>query len=165
MTTETVQQTDGDVACVRCGYNLRGLAADGACPECSAPIAGSLVENRLLGADQRWLRTVHHGLSLLLMRYIVSLIPTLAFVLGWMAEWSRFATVAVYIAVLGLALLGLVLVSAPNPAVPRRSGSIAGRSLVCLAAVIQLLTFVAQSPSARGWYRGTAVPRPWPARC
>src|SRR5688572_29680452 len=30
---------DADVPCGRCGYNLRGLKAGGACPECGLPVA------------------------------------------------------------------------------------------------------------------------------
>ncbi|UCF34303.1 MAG: hypothetical protein JSV78_03165, partial [Phycisphaerales bacterium] len=35
---------DSDRPCVNCGYNLRGLAKDGVCPECGTPISFSLSE-------------------------------------------------------------------------------------------------------------------------
>src|SRR5436305_1574598 len=38
---------DDNLPCLRCGYNLRTLATDGRCPECSTPIASSLDTNLL----------------------------------------------------------------------------------------------------------------------
>ena len=34
-------QLDQDLACRRCGYNLRGLSTDGACPECGTAVGQS----------------------------------------------------------------------------------------------------------------------------
>src|SRR4051794_26131097 len=39
---------EDDLACVRCGYNLRGLKESGRCPECGARVARTL---RLLSED------------------------------------------------------------------------------------------------------------------
>lgn len=39
---------EGDVACVQCGYNLRGLARGGQCPECGGPIMASFGRGRFL---------------------------------------------------------------------------------------------------------------------
>lgn len=52
-----------DLLCERCGYALRGLDAEGVCPECGREIAASLPERRAGTAWQRrpspgaWLRT------------------------------------------------------------------------------------------------------------
>jgi uncharacterized repeat protein (TIGR04138 family) len=40
-----VALTNGDLPCVECGYNLRGLASDGRCPECGADVADSIAES------------------------------------------------------------------------------------------------------------------------
>jgi hypothetical protein len=53
-----------DVTCVACGYNLRGLADDGKCPECATPIARSIGGNSLRNADRDWLKSVHRGAGL-----------------------------------------------------------------------------------------------------
>jgi len=53
-----------DRACARCGYNLRGLRADGLCPECAAPIEHSLQGNMLKFADAAWLQKVKRGIAL-----------------------------------------------------------------------------------------------------
>ena len=54
-----------DPHCVHCGYNLRGLATDGRCPECGALIAPSLRNDLLSVADSGWLSRVHRGLTLI----------------------------------------------------------------------------------------------------
>jgi hypothetical protein len=33
---------DADIPCRKCGYNLRGLAVDGRCPECATPVGVSI---------------------------------------------------------------------------------------------------------------------------
>ena len=44
-----------DIACRRCGYNLRGLGEGGQCPECGAPVTMSIQGDLLRYADPRWL--------------------------------------------------------------------------------------------------------------
>jgi hypothetical protein len=51
-----------NITCAQCGYNLRGLEADGLCPECGQPIAISLRGHRLVRSDPAWLNRVAHGL-------------------------------------------------------------------------------------------------------
>jgi hypothetical protein len=64
-----------DLPCFRCGYNVRGLAGDGQCPECAAPvgetlrrhaaeIAGGLVP--LEASDLRWVGRLALGCTLVL---------------------------------------------------------------------------------------------------
>lgn len=43
---------DTDLACVKCGYNLRGLAIKGVCPECSRPIVKSMPTGEPLSQPQ-----------------------------------------------------------------------------------------------------------------
>lgn len=37
------RQLGGDLPCIRCGYNLRGLSIRGVCPECGAPVRGAIL--------------------------------------------------------------------------------------------------------------------------
>lgn len=41
-------QIEGDVACVKCGYNLKGLPRGGNCPECGSSVASSFGRGRFL---------------------------------------------------------------------------------------------------------------------
>ncbi len=56
----------GDLSCLTCGYNLRGLARDGRCPECANPIERSARGDLLACADPQWLRRLGVGVQLML---------------------------------------------------------------------------------------------------
>lgn len=52
--------------CLACGYDLKGLSAEGVCPECGAAVARSLKGNLLEFADPEYLRTLNHGTVLII---------------------------------------------------------------------------------------------------
>lgn len=68
-TSSDVAEINIDVPCASCGYNLRGLAGDGRCPECGASVARSLEIhlNPIAPAQIFWARTVLAGLILWLL--------------------------------------------------------------------------------------------------
>jgi hypothetical protein len=50
--------------CIRCGYDLAGLADDGVCPECALAVQRSRNRSHLLrSADQQWLVRIRRGLA------------------------------------------------------------------------------------------------------
>jgi hypothetical protein len=54
--------------CYRCGYDLRGIANDGACPECGLLAERSRrVTNELHDTRPRWLRSLSRGIDLILL--------------------------------------------------------------------------------------------------
>jgi len=55
---------DSDIDCINCGYNLRTLHPQHACPECGKPVIGSLTGDCLAYADPKWLKRVHWGTRL-----------------------------------------------------------------------------------------------------
>ena len=50
-----------DTRCRRCGYNLRGLARDGLCPECAAPVSVSVRQDFLCFAEPRYVGKLARG--------------------------------------------------------------------------------------------------------
>lgn len=63
-----------DTPCIHCGYNLRGLAAGGQCPECGHAIAESLRGDLLRFANPDWLRKVRLGITVQLVGIVISLV-------------------------------------------------------------------------------------------
>jgi hypothetical protein len=63
-TAADVAEINLDVPCASCGYNLRGLAGNGQCPECGASVARSLEIhlNPIMPAQIWWARIVLAGL-------------------------------------------------------------------------------------------------------
>lgn len=74
------QLIDHDIDCIKCGYNLRGLAMSGTCPECGAPVVLSADPNRRAERHLRWLGRVQTGSILLLASEAVSLVYSLILV-------------------------------------------------------------------------------------
>lgn len=52
-----------ELACVRCGYNLRTLSERGVCPECGTTVAESLKYRGKLTPKQLWFRIVAYALA------------------------------------------------------------------------------------------------------
>lgn len=120
------------IACVVCGYDLRGSARDGHCPECGTPVERSLHGDWLRYADQQWVRAVHRGLSWTwrgVAAALISIIAMLVFVIGLavlgslsltpLPTWFEGAFI-VMVSILWLAggaslALGLWLLSTPEP--------------------------------------------------
>lgn len=80
-------QIEGDVACVRCGYNLKGLPRGGNCPECGAPVASSFGRGRFLfknltDAPMSYLKILRLGFFLLAM-CVVALFASIVLA-GWL---------------------------------------------------------------------------------
>jgi len=67
-----------DTTCITCGYNLRGLASDGRCPECGSGVAQSLRGDLLKFADPGWLARLRFGVSLKLWNIGLGIIAGIA---------------------------------------------------------------------------------------
>lgn len=58
---------DRDVPCRECSFNLRGLAEDGRCPECGAPVWRALRGELLVYAGAAYLASLRRGLLCILL--------------------------------------------------------------------------------------------------
>src|SRR5689334_24506997 len=67
-----------DVPCRKCSYNLRGLSADGRCPECGTPVGLSVQGDFLRYSDPTWLKTLWEGADFVLTGVIVIVFIRLA---------------------------------------------------------------------------------------
>lgn len=66
-----------DTPCTSCGYNLRGLRHDQACPECGAEVWRSCQGDLLRFADPEWLKRLRLGVWLLLASLAFSVVSRL----------------------------------------------------------------------------------------
>ncbi len=53
-----------DIPCSQCGYNLRGQAREGRCPECGSAVMEAFRRGQLTYADRDWLIRVRSGVNL-----------------------------------------------------------------------------------------------------
>lgn len=143
-----------DIPCRRCGYNLRGLAPAGTCPECGTPVGRSLIGDLLRYCDPRWVTQVSEGMSVLMLAVMAALVGgcVLGIALGAANAFSGpvftgqgLAHQGLRILVAVLALLGAWRCTLPEPGRPTterdpRSRRLAGAFLV---AALGLLVFEA----------------------
>jgi hypothetical protein len=106
-----------------CGYNLRGLPADGRCPECAHPIAASLA-HQLRAADPLWLAAIIAGCGWALWGFAAR-VPFGILVYAWPA--NRSLTAALFITQI-VAYYGVWRISASEPRDPHPLFNVLARS-------------------------------------
>lgn len=139
MDTTAAQPTivETDIVCRRCGYNLRGLAETGSCPECDSPVRRSLEGDLLRNGDPAWVSTLANGATLVV-------VGTVPLIVG-MVLLGLWRTPRPWV-VVGLALAGVVTaiglwkLTVLDPSiVEQRERTIARRLVrVCMAGMILL---------------------------
>lgn len=77
--------TGGELPCIQCGYNLHGLPAAGACPECGVPVERSRASDRLADANTDWLRGLVRGQRLVMWGLICLVLTPILLVVGMVA--------------------------------------------------------------------------------
>lgn len=112
-----------DVACIHCGYNLRGLSPEGRCPECGRGVLQSLRGDLLQFQHPAYVRRLAAGVGLVLW----GLLALGACALGVVAAlaWSPAGTLGLQALLYGLVILagalavtGAWLVTAREPTRP-----------------------------------------------
>ena len=101
---------DQDLPCLKCGYNLRSLSDEGACPECGAGLEMSARLAWLCQHDPRWLRrlvraTVWIGVAMVCFALYLSL-----YLLIWTFRWPLPVEVGYFVraAIISGAITGLL---------------------------------------------------------
>jgi len=133
-----------DTPCVRCGYNLRGLTPDMACPECFTPVAHTLQGNLLAYADPEWLARLRRGVALKLLNLLLGILLTVATVVALVLAGSQPGARAktellMLVIALPLALLGIwavFLITAQEPRVSLDEDPVTLRTIVRACTVI-----------------------------
>jgi hypothetical protein len=102
---------DRDLACVRCGYQLRGCQVTGRCPECGVAVAYSLGDRRLAFSEPGYVKTLARAMTfqlLLAAAWVVALF-------GLVALPDAAVIVPVILNCLGLASVWMLTVPDARP--------------------------------------------------
>jgi hypothetical protein len=112
--------SSGNLHCLRCGYDLRGIAVDRACPECGLGIARSLnAGGELHRGRPAWLKRLGWGARLLLATQL-SVLGFLAFCIHGLALFPAWFIVAVPLAFAIMHFTSLMLLTGPENRFERR---------------------------------------------
>jgi len=136
VTWDADDRLTGDLYCVSCGYNLRGLERSGVCGECGTPLKWSLAGDQLYGADPVWVKRLRVGAACL----------TLTLPWLWLPPaWVVFA-------------YGLWCITAPDPKTVRGRGSVYMTSVRLLLAAFPFVVWLGVVPlCATYWYANAAA--------
>jgi hypothetical protein len=91
-----------DTRCRRCGYNLRGLARGGLCPECAAPIEVSARADFLCFAEPHYVARLARGIRWINRSLPTALIAILLAALGMLLEQISPGTTLLDVFLIGL---------------------------------------------------------------
>ncbi|MCH8880727.1 MAG: serine/threonine protein kinase, partial [Planctomycetes bacterium] len=142
---EDVARSPEHLLCIHCGYNLRGLATDGLCPECGTPIHRSIHGDLLSGADPAWLTRVSRGVTLIyaaVVTCLASIVLLILLILGVRGPAVyTVEAVGAFLTLLGaiLLLLGILGLTTPDPRLTLTEQPVAFRRIVRGGAIAGLL--------------------------
>lgn len=139
---------DEDTACARCGYNLRGLRADGLCPECATPIARSLQAKRLRFADPDWLDKLRLGVAYQLRTLLLATLAVVSEIVA--PSVLRGASLLFGIASFVLALMAVWYTTEPEPNIAASEGRMSLRRFIRVGAVIGAVCTAGAGVAASG---------------
>ncbi|HEY3245747.1 MAG TPA: serine/threonine-protein kinase, partial [Phycisphaerae bacterium] len=151
---EPAGTVEGDLPCIQCGYNLRGLPAAARCPECGAESARSQRGDLLRFANPDWLQRVKLGTDLLFWG-IIGLMAAgiVGATVGRPGPSAASAvTLLLQILVAAVVVTSLFLISAQEPRITFTEAQFSWRRLVRAAAVTSALAQVVSAVAqARHW--------------
>ena len=150
--------------CYRCGYDLRGIANDGACPECGLLAERSRrVSDELHNTRPRWLRSLSLGIDLVLLAIIAPIAESFiaAIILDFRPPtWNPYPDlIGLDLAAL-LLLFGVILLTRPEGYAQADQADRGLRILMRIVAIVPALTmFVFHLVIDTAGVRGNFYPR------
>lgn len=158
--TPVVLEITEDVACIHCGYNLRGLRSDGRCPECNTDIRRSQHENLLKFAEPSRLRRVTLGANLMYWGIVIGILTGLfgGLVAGLTRNALLLAAVTAAAPVLSavLHLAAVFLITTQEPRISLTEAAVTWRKAVRVAAsaglALQALYLLPALPTQAGLF-------------
>ena len=147
-----------DLPCLHCGYNLRGLGPEAACPECASAVGRSIQGDLLRFCDPDWLARLAKGLLLIIIGVLAELALVIFIIaLFFNAVWGGGLSVRallVGVAIVGFAtslvvVIGVWWMTAPDPARTERERRVTARTVArwCITAELLSSPLSMMSPS------------------
>lgn len=159
-----------DVTCRSCGYNLRGLSLEGACPECRVSVAQSVRGDFLQFSDPVWVGRLARGVKWMIIGVFATIIGTVAIVfigvLGAtfaasgtvaMSTAAQAATMAVAVVEAAILVIGYWLVTSPDPGAADREKVMNVRNIARYGMIIASLQAILQAVQQSNM-RGMTLP-------
>jgi len=109
--------------CLSCGYDLKGLASAGVCPECNSPVIRSLYGNLLRYASLDYLKTLKQGCLIVELSFAASIIlgglgiamaAASSFLVGF-ARAGEFLSAGAEALAAAISLVGWWIFTTPDP--------------------------------------------------
>jgi hypothetical protein len=139
--------------CYRCGYDLRGIANDQACPECGLLAERSRhVSDELHETRPKWLRSISMGVNLILLAFVLGLIGVI-WSYAWWSELIQLAGVYAAALVFCVGVLLLTKREGYAPADLQDRWLIRWLRLAALTPTIALALFTIASEEAAYYWR------------
>jgi tetratricopeptide (TPR) repeat protein len=139
---------DGDVTCVACGYNLRGLAPEKVCPECGTAVHRSLHGDQLRYADATWLGMIRRGIRLMLWNLLLAILVFVAMVLAKSWDWPPALGMILGSIKAALALWATLLVTAQEPRSSLVEDPVTLRRVIRICAIAMFIGAIAADAAA-----------------
>lgn len=136
-----------DVACRRCGYNLRGLSQNGRCPECGTPVGLSLHGDLLRFSDPRWLETLRTGINAILIGIGLMILAVIVSIVAGAVSRGRPGLLSNLVSWASgiVTLIGIWLLTSPDPSGIGEDRYGTARKLVRIAVVAEAIGTVLSS--------------------
>ena len=152
---------DEEIACRKCGYNLRGLLAEGACPECGTAVGRSTHGDLLRFCDPAWVGTLASGMNWIVAGLVCAVASVDVTILLGRAVGAAGVGAApqwIGLAVGLVSLIGYWKLTTPDPVSIDAERSITARSMVRIAwgTSTAMSVFVATAVQA-GWIGGLGL--------
>lgn len=137
-----------EIACRSCGYNLRGLPVDGACPECLTAIGRSVHGDLLQYCDPKWVERLAFGARLYVISILIGILfglmvgvifGAIAVATRTVSAWAIALVTVIYGAIMIVKLIAVWQMTSPDPGCNESEQPLTTRAIARWALILSSL--------------------------